>query len=55
MLPIINPFHIQRDSFNTPHSTFHILNTLNTPHYKSLSTCEKICVYLPRRRRDLCY
>lgn len=52
MLPIINPFNIQRDSFNTPNSTFHILNT---PHYKSLSTCEKICVYLPRRRRDLCY
>ena len=38
MLPIINPFNIQRDSFNTPHS-----NILHTPHYKSLSTCEKIC------------
>ncbi len=50
MLPIINPFNIQRDSFNTPHS-----NILHTPHYKSLSTCEKICVYLPRWRRDLCY
>ena len=24
MLPIINPFNIQRDSFNTPNSTFHI-------------------------------
>ena len=29
-------------------------STLSTPHYKPLSGGEKICVYLLRRRRNLC-
>ena len=50
MLPIINPFNIQRDSFNTPHSTFSTLHIINpSPHAK------RSAFYLPRRRRDLCY
>ena len=40
MLPILNPFRIQRDSFSTPHSTFSTLHIINpSPPAKRSAIC----------------
>ena len=59
MLPIINPFNIQRDSYNTPHSTFSTLHIINPspPAKRSASICRAggvICVIDKQSEWHLC-
>ena len=59
MLPIINPFNIQRDSFSTPHSTFSTLHIINPspPAKRSASICRAggvICVIDKQSEWHLC-